>query len=86
MRSRYLEVSVYVALRRGQEMCDLARSRRRRGSMAHRSESSAVSTRMAATMKVIVVRLTDLGVSEEKLWREFRSSYPMGAHPYFSVT
>jgi CelD/BcsL family acetyltransferase involved in cellulose biosynthesis len=48
--------------------------------------SSKVSTRMAATMKVTVVRPAELGISEEKIWREFQSSSPMGSHPYFSLT
>jgi hypothetical protein len=41
-----------------------------------------------AAMKPVkaVVRPTELGVSEEKLWCEFRSSYPMRTHPYFSLT
>lgn len=37
-------------------------------------------------MKVTVVRPAELGVGEEKLWREFQGSSPMGAHPNFSLT
>jgi CelD/BcsL family acetyltransferase involved in cellulose biosynthesis len=37
-------------------------------------------------MQVTVVRPGELGENEEKLWREFRTSYPMGAHPHYSLT
>jgi CelD/BcsL family acetyltransferase involved in cellulose biosynthesis len=37
-------------------------------------------------MKVTVVRPAELGASEEKLWREFQSSYPMGEHANYSLT
>jgi CelD/BcsL family acetyltransferase involved in cellulose biosynthesis len=48
--------------------------------------SSAASKRMAMTMTVAVVRPDELSVSEEKLWREFQSSSPMGTNPFFSLT
>lgn len=37
-------------------------------------------------MTVSVVRPAELGISEEKLWRQFQSSYSMGMHPCFSLT
>jgi len=37
-------------------------------------------------MNVTVIRPAELGVSEEKLWREFQGSYPMGTNPLFSLT
>ena len=41
---------------------------------------------MAKAMTVTVVRPDELGVNEEKLWREFQSSSPMGTNPFFSLT
>jgi CelD/BcsL family acetyltransferase involved in cellulose biosynthesis len=38
------------------------------------------------TMHVTVVRPDELGPGEEKLWREFQNSYPMGAHANYSLT
>ncbi len=38
------------------------------------------------TMQVRVVRPAELGVSEEKQWREFQSAPPMAAHPCLSLT
>jgi CelD/BcsL family acetyltransferase involved in cellulose biosynthesis len=40
---------------------------------------------MAATMTVTVVRPAELGIGEEKLWREFQSTYPVGVHHFFSL-
>jgi CelD/BcsL family acetyltransferase involved in cellulose biosynthesis len=33
-----------------------------------------------------VVRPAELGIGEEKLWREFQSTYPVGVHHFFSLT
>src|ERR1700722_13551767 len=41
---------------------------------------------MAMTMQVTVVRPAELGISEEKQWREFQTSYLMAAHPNYSLT
>lgn len=38
------------------------------------------------TMNVSVVRPAELGLSEEKQWREFQNLYPMGTHPNYSLT
>jgi CelD/BcsL family acetyltransferase involved in cellulose biosynthesis len=37
-------------------------------------------------MQVTVVRPAELGISEEKQWREFQTSYLMAAHPNYSLT
>lgn len=37
-------------------------------------------------MQVSVVRPAELGLNEEKQWREFQSLYPMGTHPNYSLT
>lgn len=37
-------------------------------------------------MQVSVVRPTEIGISEEKQWREFQGSYPTAAHPHYSLT
>jgi CelD/BcsL family acetyltransferase involved in cellulose biosynthesis len=37
-------------------------------------------------MRVTVIRPTELGANEEKLWREFQNSSPLGAHPWYSLT
>lgn len=37
-------------------------------------------------MQVTVVRPAELGVGEEKQWREFQTSYPMAALPNYSLT
>jgi CelD/BcsL family acetyltransferase involved in cellulose biosynthesis len=37
-------------------------------------------------MEVSVVKPAELGLSEEKQWREFQSLYPVGAHPNYSLT
>lgn len=36
-------------------------------------------------MTVTVVRPAELGIGEEKLWREFQSTYPVGVHHFFSL-
>ena len=41
---------------------------------------------MAATMQVTVIRPAEIGATEEKLWREYQNSSPLGAHPSFSLT
>lgn len=38
------------------------------------------------TMQVTVVRPAELGICEEKLWREFQTSCPTAAHPNYSLT
>jgi CelD/BcsL family acetyltransferase involved in cellulose biosynthesis len=37
-------------------------------------------------MRVTVVRPAELGIAEEKQWREFQMSYLQGAHPNYSLT
>jgi len=37
-------------------------------------------------MRVTVVRPAELGIGEEKQWREFQTSYPSAAHPNYSLT
>jgi CelD/BcsL family acetyltransferase involved in cellulose biosynthesis len=44
------------------------------------------STRTVVAMQVTVVRPIELGISEEKQWREFQTTYAAAANPNYSLT